>query len=585
MDVKRALSSTTAALSQPAILLKEVQYTHEGATAPTIQALSLTVAAGEWVAMIGASGSGKSTVCRLINGQFPRIAGGQRDGVVHVHGFDPALAHPSELVDVLGTLGQDPDAELVVGTVEDELAFGPENLRLCADEIGKRIDRLTAELELEHVRSQAVHRLSGGQRQRTALAAVLAMEPELLLLDEPAASLDPAGRQRVAKMISRWHDHGNTLVTASARWDELADAADRVIVLHAGKIVLDGVPSAIRAQHTALLEQLFILPMGNGFNETLLIETTSSETLSMETAFPHIAASIEETVSKTTVQLTSLATAQETTSAVRQQPMPALAAKTAPAIMQQTATEIAGKAKRPQHTESLHAEPPQAIAELRNLSYTYVGAHMPALQHINLKLFPGEMTLLCGANGSGKTTLTRLLTGLLQPPPGTIYRGTHDTTRDRLERRAQDTAYLFQHPDYQWVAATVWEECVFGLRAELRLRRRDALPEAYRMQVEQMLHHIGLLDQRDASPYSLSGGQKRLLAGAAQFLLARPLYILDEPGSAADYFTITRLLELCRAALRRGASLLVVTHEPELFMSDASCICTLEQGKMIVQRL
>ncbi len=537
-------TSSSAALSEPAILLQDVHYVHEGSSKPAIQGLSLTVAAGEWVAMIGASGSGKSTVCRLINGQLPRLAGGQREGIVHVHGFDPAFAPPGELVDVLGTLGQDPDAELVVGTVEDELAFGPENLRLPAAEIGARIDRLTAELELQHVRSQAVHRLSGGQRQRTALGAVLAMEPELLVLDEPAASLDPVGRQRVAGMIQRWHRKGRTLFTASARWDELADAADRVIIIDKGNVLLDGQPAVLKQEHRALLEQLFILPA----------ESVSS---------------IEESVTETTAEWaagTAHPSAQETTP----QSIP----------LRETA-EVTAK-KKSAMSSAAHRS---AVVEIKNLSYTYPGMTLPALQHIDVQLFPGEMTLLCGANGSGKTTVTRLLSGLLQPSAGMIYRGAHDTYRDKLEKRARDTAYLFQHPDHQWIAATVWEECCFGLRAELGLRLRDPLPEMYYPQVEQILERIGLLAYRDASPYSLSGGQKRLLAAAAQFLLDRPLYILDEPGSAADYFTITRLLELCRDALRRGASLLVVTHEPELFRRYASRICTLQQGQMSISVL
>ncbi|MFD1884562.1 ABC transporter ATP-binding protein [Paenibacillus wenxiniae] len=554
-------SSSTAAISEPAILLKDVHYVHEGSSQPAIQGLSLTVLAGEWVAIIGASGSGKSTVCRLINGQLPRLAGGQRDGLVHVHGFDPAFAPPGELVDVLGTLGQDPDAELVVGTVEDELAFGPENLRLPAAEIGARIDRLTDELELEHVRSQAVHCLSGGQRQRTALGAVLAMEPELLVLDEPAASLDPLGRQRVASMIQRWHRKGRTLVTASARWDELADAADRMIIIDAGKVLLDGQPAAVKQEHRALLEQLFILPS----------ESVSSIEESVEDRTEGLAKEMpEEWGTATTYR-----SAQQTVADCARVPHTD--------HTERTEESISPVIKR--SARSADAKHQSAVVEIKQLSYTYPGTAMPALRDIHLQLFAGEMTLLCGANGSGKTTLTRLLSGLLQPSAGMIYRGTHDTYKDKLDKRARDTAYLFQHPDHQWIAATVWEECCFGLRAELGLRRHEALPETYYPQVERILKRIGLLEQRDASPYSLSGGQKRLLAAAAQFLLDRPLYILDEPGSAADYFTITCLLELCRDAIQRGASLLVVTHEPELFRRDASRICTLEQGQMSVSLL
>ncbi len=564
------MKSKDIAPSIPALRLQEVEYTYEGSTEPAIQGLSLTVAAGEWVAIIGASGSGKSTICRLMNGQLPRLAGGEREGVVHVYGFDPAYAHPGELVAVLGTLGQDPDAELVVGTTEDEIAFGPENMRVPADEIGRRIDRLTEQLELRHVRTQAIHRLSGGQRQRTALAAVLAMEPELLVLDEPAASLDPAGRKRVASMIASWHRDHKSLVTASARWDELADAADRVIVLDRGKIILDGKPSDIREQYAERVGDLFSvrhslkqdeLKRDTNGNEVSHSSNVGDPLTGGKRANEMGSSEISNANSNVPILDSEVTLELQAAFTLKKQPVP-------------NKQSIA-----PSHTDD------EPVVDIRQLSYTYPGTLTPVLHHINLQLRCGEMTLLCGVNGSGKTTLTRLLSGLLQPPTGTIYRGRRDIARDKIGRRAADTAYLMQHPDHQWVATTVWDECVFGLRAELGLRRREEFPAVHWPRVEQMLATIGLLDQREASPYSLSGGQKRLLAAAAQFLLDRPLYILDEPSSAADDFTISRLLEMCRAALKRGASLLIVTHEPELFRQDASRICTLEAGQMTITSL
>ncbi|MEW4371300.1 ABC transporter ATP-binding protein [Paenibacillus kandeliae] len=503
------MSSNGIDMTKPAVMLRQVSYVYDDSEQAAVQQLDIQVEQRQWLAIVGASGSGKSTLCRLINGQLPRLAGGQREGDVHIQGIDPAEATIAELASTIGSLGQDPDAELVVGTVEDEIAFGPENLCLAPSEIGQRIDRLTTTLALEHVRNRHIHQLSGGQRQRTALAAVLALEPQILLLDEPAASLDPAGRQQVLDMIGDWHAAGGTLITASARWDHSVQRADHVLVLEKGSIVLQGTPAELLQQNADDLRQLYIVPA--------ITQDESSD-----------------------------------------------------------AHQVSVSSEKSQSSPDLL----QPIVDIRQLNYQYAGNSTPALQDVSLQIHPGEMVLLCGANGSGKTTLTRLLAGLLSPPTGHIFRHGQDSARDDIHARAQDTGYLFQHPDHQWVASTVWDECVFGIRAQLGLRRRQPLPQPWVERVEQMLSQAGLLTERDASPYSLSAGQKRLLSATAQFLLERPLYILDEPAAAVDYFTMQHLLQLCQAAMARGAALFIVTHEPELFSEHATRMITLAHGRI-----
>ncbi|WP_017812624.1 ABC transporter ATP-binding protein [Paenibacillus shenyangensis] len=533
----------------PFVQLSGVSYTYEDSDSPTLEQISLDVQAGEWLTIIGASGSGKSTLCRIMNGQLPRIAGGQRKGNVRIDDMDPGSAEPGLLASHMGSLGQDPDAELVVGTVEDEIAFGPENLRIPAEEIGRRIDQWTEALNLQPIRHEYIHQLSGGQRQRTALASVMSLQPQLLILDEPAASLDPAGKQDLLHIIEHWHRAGGTLITASARWDETVMKCSRVVILAKGRIVLEGTPAELLLHHRERLEQLYILPPD--------INQAADQKAAIQPAGEH---ANTDTYADTYVH--------EATD---------LSASIASAGMQEDKSEL----RRSEGNAAVPSVSGQPVVEVRDLTYSYSSALRPALANVQFALYPGEMVMLCGVNGSGKTTLTRLLSGLLQPPVQSIYRKGKDTARQSIYDRAADTGYVFQHPDHQWVAATVWEECVYGIRAHLNLRPRDRLPDSYEKEAEDMLRFAGLLERRDDSPYSLAGGQKRLLAAVSQFLLPRPLYILDEPGSAADYFTIDRLLYLCRRAVSQGAALLIVTHEPELFAAPEVRKLTLEQGRLI----
>ncbi|ANF95490.1 ABC transporter ATP-binding protein [Paenibacillus bovis] len=550
----------------PFVQLSGVSYTYEDSTSPTLEQISLEVQSGEWLMIIGGSGSGKSTLCRVMNGQLPRIAGGQREGNVRIGDIDPGFAEPGLLASRMGSLGQDPDAELVVGMVEDEIAFGPENLRVPAEEIGRRIDHWTKALNLQSIRYESVHQLSGGQRQRTALAAVLSLQPQLLILDEPAASLDPAGKQDLLRIIEDWHQSGGTLITASARWEETVMLCSRVVILSEGRIVLQGTPDELLLHHRSLLEQLYILPPRTG-------QSVASKAVMSAAGYSRYSDTDQNFHADHTMKADKAIT--RTTSKTEQH------------------HQHSEKEHHNYYSETMSMAVPasatvvsrQPVVEVRDLTYSYSGsAAYPALDGVQFTIHVGEIVLLCGVNGSGKTTLTRLLSGLLQPPVRSIYRNGQDTGRQSIYDRAADTGYVFQHPDHQWVASTVWEECVYGIRASLNLRSRDILPESYRKEAEDMLRFAGLLERREDSPYSLGGGQKRLLAAVCQFLLPRPLYILDEPGSAADYFTIDRLLYLCRRAASQGAALLIVTHEPELFAGSGARMLTLEQGRLVEEK-
>uniref|UniRef100_UPI000ABD705B ABC transporter ATP-binding protein n=1 Tax=Paenibacillus phocaensis TaxID=1776378 RepID=UPI000ABD705B len=229
------------------------------------------------------------------------------------------------------------------------------------------------------------------------------------------------------------------------------------------------------------------------------------------------------------------------------------------------------------------AASPAPLLEVRGLSYAFARRTEPVLRDVRLTLYPGEWRLLCGDNGSGKTTLSRLLIGLLPPPKGTVFWQGRDTARRTLYDLASEIGYVFQQPEHQFVASTVWDELLYSPRAELGLRPQDPVPEELRQRAERMLEAIGLSGKTGESPYGLSGGEKRLLSAASVMICRKSLYILDEPTAGIDYGGVRLLTALCREAVQQGAALIMITHEPELFEGEPVKRWRMAEGQLVLE--
>ncbi|RCX16186.1 energy-coupling factor transport system ATP-binding protein [Fontibacillus phaseoli] len=524
----------------PAIKMQNVTYAYESGARPIIDGVSLTVNAGEWVTVTGPSGCGKSTLSGLLSGYLPRAGGGIRTGGLKVSGLDPATAEIADMAGLIGIVFQDPDAQLVQGRVEDEVAFGPENLCYPPEIIEGRVTAALRDVDLQGRRRDSVNQLSGGGRQRTAIASVLALEPPILVLDEAAASLDAAARRRLLALLRQLHQHGRTLVTVTGRLDELALAAQRMVVLNAGRVAADGPAAQLLREHRPLLGRLGLLPPG----------APATGEASLGAAAPEIQPGGSDAVSG-------------------------------------AADSIAGPNPGP------HRSGGSPLLEIAGLSFAYgsktrrqrrtsVQAMEPAavLQDIHMSIREGEWHILRGENGSGKTTLSRLMLGLLQAPPECIYWRGRDVSRLSLYELAADIGYVFQHPERQFVSSTVLDELLYGPRSTLRLRPKENAPGPVLRQARDMLRLVGLEGREQTSPYLLSGGEKRLLSVAACFMLGKKLILLDEPTVGTDYAGARLLSELCRKTVAQGAALLMITHEPEFFAGENTRIWTLENGRL-----
>lgn len=532
-------------MKQPALELQEVTYTYEQGkeAVAVVRGISLRVAPGEWIAIIGASGSGKSTLTQLMSGYLPRAGGGVREGSVRVGGIDPAEADIADVAKVIGVVFQDPDAQLVQGRVEDETAFGPENLCVPAADIERRVTESLAAVGLSDRRMDAVHDLSGGGRQRTAIASVLSMEPPILVFDEAAASLDPGAKQRQLTLLRELHRQGRTIVTVSGRLDAIAAAAPRLVVLAAGRVLLDGPTGTLLREQRPQLERLGLLPAAASGSAASAVACASA---------PHLIA-----------------------------PAGALAIPAAGGVPATASVTVSSTRASAASGSTDDPRQPTPLLEIRGLSYAYVKKAKPALRDISLKLLPGEWRLLCGENGSGKTTLSRLIMGLLRPPKGKIFWQGRDTSGKARYDLAADIGYVFQQPEQQFVASSVLDELLYSYRKELRIPVSDDVPDHIYKKALSMLDAIRLTECKNMSPYMLSGGAKKLLSVASVLIMPKRLYILDEPTAGADYEGGRRLAELCGQAIASGASIIMITHEPEMFEREATSRWTLDGGRLV----
>ncbi|AJS61277.1 ABC transporter ATP-binding protein [Paenibacillus sp. IHBB 10380] len=572
-------------MSTTAIELQGLTYTFDEQSEPVLNQITLSIPKGQWVAVLGRGGSGKSTLCQLLNGYLPRSGGGRRSGLVRVEGMDPAVASLADIAHVIGIVFQDADAQLVQGNVEADVAFGPENLRVPPADIAHRVTAALAAVGLTPHRDAAVRELSGGQRQRAAIAAVLALAPRLLVFDDATASLDGAAQVQFVQLCEALHEQGRTLLCASGRFDDVARAAERVIVLEGGAVVLDGTPQELLASYAEQLVQLGLLPA----TEWAEHPSTPSSTPVLSAGVTPKGVDLEGVAASSSsipaleddLKLVDLEGISASSSSI-----PAL--EDDPKLVELEAVPVAPLfipalpviEQRPSSSRfTTGNEEEISLLAVKSLSYAYPSG-TEALHKVSFTLQPGDWVTLMGENGSGKTTLSRLLMGLLRAPGQMVYWRGQDISNIPIYTLAEEIGYVFQQPEHQFVAHTVWEEITYGC-VSMGRRRRGILTPEQRDTAEQMLIGAGLLHRREDSPYLLSQGEKRLLSVVSQFMTPKRMYILDEPTSGIDYIAAQRILKLCRQQVLKGNALLMITHDPDLVQREATFSLKLHQGRLV----
>lgn len=504
------------------VSLQDVTFFYPGKKHPVLDEIDLSLDSGEFVLLIGPSGCGKTTLLQTIAGVTPHSTGGRIRGKVLIEGTD-ILRSSNERRGVVGLVLQDPEAQLTNLYVEDEVAFGPENLCLPKEEVLARVKEVSGHARIEDLRHRFVYTLSGGQKQRVAIAGGLAMRPRVLLMDGPTTNLDPQGADEVLQLINRLRA-GDTeaVLIASNKIDALLPLATRLIVMSEGRIILEGTPEQVILGNIDLLRELglFVPELGS---------------IIAEFKQRGIELSLPRTVTQAAEILAPLGL------------------------------------KTPCLSEKSNSNTTEPIVKIESICFGY--DEKQVLHDLSLTINKGEFLAVVGQNGSGKTTLMKLIAGLRKSLSGKISVCGEDT---RIKSPLGRVGYVFQYPEHQFVTPTVEEELQFGLEL------LGLSPEEVARRVKEMLELFGLEEKRGNPPYILSMGEKRRLSVATMLSLEPEILILDEPTTGLDRNDTENLMALLnRLVQEQSITVIQVSHDMEQVAEFATRVIVLDNGKIV----
>lgn len=518
------------------------------ATEEILKGVDITIKKGEFIALLGRNGSGKTTFSKQLNAILR-----PSEGTVTVDEMGTKDADKLyEIRQRVGMVFQNPDNQMVAANVEEEVAFGPENLDMESDTIVARVKQALEQVRMWKRRKTAPNHLSGGQKQRIAIAGILAMHPDYIVLDEPTAMLDPKGRKEVMEALQRLNQEQEMTVILITHDMEEAALASRVILLADGQMRFDGRPEKFFGADALLAEMGMEAPLS--YRVRKLIDSDVFEKKIGD-------ARVEEaTIDKREKVAEYDKTGREW----------------------EASSELVDK-KKNKKAEAETDEKNQDLLSLQHVSYIYspgTAYEKVALDDVNLSLGKGEIVGLAGHTGSGKSTMIQLLNGLLKPTSGTVTFEGKD-----IHAKGYSGNYLrskvgmvFQYPEHQMICDTVWEDVAFGPS------KQGLTGEACETRVEEALRFVDLPEKYyQASPLQLSGGQKRRVAIAGVLAMHPEYIILDEPAAGLDAAGKREIFDRIRRMSReQGIGVLLVSHSMEDLAEYADRIIVLDDGKKIL---
>ena len=516
------------------------------------------------MAILGHNGSGKSTLARHLNALLMPT-----QGTLWINGKDTKERENLWTIrQTVGMVFQNPDNQIIATVVEEDVAFGPENLGVSPAEIRQRVDETLATVGMESFALSAPHNLSGGQKQRVAIAGVLAMRPDCIVLDEPTAMLDPAGRREVLETVTRLNQEGITVILITHFMEE-AVLAKRVIVMHDGEVVLDDTPRGVFSQVETMREYVLSVPP-----VTALAHKLRESGLDVAEDIM----TVEEFVQDTAIQKALTTPSPSVIPGLTQ--VAGVSSKNdlllRPAQDSITISTVGGIPSQGRDDRE------KVVTQIKNLTHTYSPGsvfEMTALNDINLSINQGEMVALIGHTGSGKSTLIQHLNGLLKPTSGQILIEGEDIAADKTKLKAlrQKVGLVFQYPEHQLFEPTVYKDVAFGPT------RMGLTPEEIESQTKKSLTTVGLGEEfYEKSPFELSGGEKRRAAIAGVLAMGPKILILDEPTAGLDPQGRREILaQIKKMHTELGITVILVSHSMDDAARLTDRIIVLNQGNLL----
>ncbi|MFX0167934.1 MAG: ABC transporter ATP-binding protein [Candidatus Hodarchaeota archaeon] len=517
--------------SIPDIVIEDVSFTYQGSEQAALQNINLRIEPGEIVMLSGPAGAGKTTLCQMLNGLVPHFFRGNMTGNVAIHGHDTRKNTIAYLSQRVGLLFQDPAAQLIAPTVNDEIAFGAENYGIPRDKIIERVEKFRKLVRLDRYASTSPHRLSGGEQQACAIAAVMAMHPDIYVLDEPTSNLDPIGSHRVLDLITTIvREEKKTMLIVEHKMEELLPIIDRLIILNEGKIILEGTPREL-LHNVQLMEKIGLKPP----QVALLASKINSDRIGSE---------LPLTLDEAITTFKSLLRKQDG----------------APVLIEEKKEVSLG----------------EEILRTQSLWHVYEEGEVHALRGIDLSIKAGDFVGIIGQNGSGKTTLVKHFNRLLLPSYGDVWVMGENTKDRTIAQLSTQVGYVFQNPDFQICCQSVKEEMEFGpknlkLNKEEIERRRDEVAKLF-----------GFDQRLDEKPFSLSKGERQKLAVASVLAMRPEVLIVDEPTTGQDFRTGNEMMEFYRSLNKAGKTVIIITHDMNLAAEYCNRIIVLRNGRILL---
>ena len=579
-----AENSAPASAEAPIICVRDVSFTYDG-EAFALSGASAQIERGEFVCILGGNGSGKSTLAKHLNALLV-----PDKGRVEVCSMDTsARQHTYAIRQSAGMVFQNPDDQLVASIVEDDVAFGPENLGVPTAELRERVAQRLQDVGLSGFEKHETHALSGGQKQRVAIAGALAMNPEILILDEASAMLDPRGRKGLMRVVRSLNNQGMTVVMITHFMEEAA-LADRVIVLDGGKVARVGTPQEVLVDVDALSALNLEVPFAAELSQAL-----------RRAGVPVIAAVTEEALAESVFSLFG-SHGDEGEDAERRSAHDEVASQGSPAEAAAMREDSISCTKTP--APSTASTDGNVLIWLENVSFTYDAAEarrqrkagkkpapkqakwgnspeaLWALDNVSLKVRKGEFLGIAGHTGSGKSTLIQHMNGILHPTSGRVVafgsdiaeKGAANDVRGRV-------GVVFQYPENQLFAATVAEDVAFGPR-NLGLSEEEVSKR-----VERSLRTVGLNPEEIAarSPFELSGGQQRRVAFAGVLAMEPEVLVLDEPAAGLDPKARKSFLDMVARLHEEGLTVVMVSHNMDNLANLCDRVAVMSEGKLLME--